>query len=79
MLVSSRFVQGLGEALAAPASLGLLVVLFPDPRERTKALGIWGGLAGLGGTTGAAGGKPCARYPQERSASWTTATQTAST
>ena len=53
MLVSSRFVQGLGEALAAPAALGLLVILFPDPRERTKALGIWGGLAGLGGTTGA--------------------------
>jgi EmrB/QacA subfamily drug resistance transporter len=53
MLVTSRFVQGLGEALAAPAALGLLVVLFPDQGERTKALGIWGGLAGLGGTTGA--------------------------
>ena len=52
MLVSSRFVQGVGEALAAPAALGLVVVLFPDPRERIKALGIWGGLAGLGGTTG---------------------------
>jgi MFS family permease len=52
MLVSSRFGQGVGEALAAPAALGLVVVLFPDPRERIKALGIWGGLAGLGGTTG---------------------------
>src|SRR6266516_3414315 len=45
MLVSSRFVQGLGEALAAPASLGLIAVLFSDPRERMKALGIWGGIA----------------------------------
>ncbi len=52
MLVASRFVQGLGEALAAPASLGLIALLFPDPRERMKALGIWGGLAGLGGTSG---------------------------
>src|SRR3954470_19714318 len=52
MLVASRFVQGLGEALAAPASLGLIALLFPDPRERMKALGIWGGIAGLGGTTG---------------------------
>jgi EmrB/QacA subfamily drug resistance transporter len=52
MLVVSRFVQGLGEALAAPASLGLIALLFPDPRERIKALGIWGGLAGLGGTSG---------------------------
>jgi EmrB/QacA subfamily drug resistance transporter len=52
MLVVSRFVQGLGEALAAPAALGLIALLFPDPRERMKALGIWGGLAGLGGTSG---------------------------
>src|SRR3954453_23516173 len=52
MLVASRFLQGLGEALAAPASLGLIALLFPDPRERMKALGIWGGIAGLGGTTG---------------------------
>jgi MFS family permease len=52
MLVASRFVQGLGEALAAPASLGLIALLFPDPRERMRALGIWGGLAGLGGTSG---------------------------
>jgi EmrB/QacA subfamily drug resistance transporter len=52
MLVASRFVQGAGEALAAPASFGLIALLFPDPHERIKALGIWGGIAGLGGTTG---------------------------
>ena len=52
MLVASRFAQGIGEALAAPAALGLVALLFPDPRERTKALGLWGGIAGLGGTTG---------------------------
>jgi EmrB/QacA subfamily drug resistance transporter len=52
MLVASRFVQGAGEALAAPASLGLIALLFPDPHERMKALGIWGGVAGLGGTSG---------------------------
>jgi EmrB/QacA subfamily drug resistance transporter len=52
MLVISRFVQGAGEALAAPASLGLIALLFPDPHERMKALGIWGGIAGLGGTSG---------------------------
>jgi EmrB/QacA subfamily drug resistance transporter len=52
MLVTSRFVQGAGEALAAPAALGLVALLFPLPRERVKALGVWGGIAGLGGTTG---------------------------
>jgi EmrB/QacA subfamily drug resistance transporter len=52
MLVTSRFVQGAGEALAAPAALGLVALLFPVPKERVKALGIWGGIAGLGGTSG---------------------------
>jgi EmrB/QacA subfamily drug resistance transporter len=52
MLVAGRFLQGVGEALAAPASLGLIALLFHDPRERIKALGIWGGLSGLGGVSG---------------------------
>lgn len=52
MMSVSRFVQGVGEAIAAPASLGIIAVLFTDPGERIKALGIFGGLAGLGGTSG---------------------------
>jgi EmrB/QacA subfamily drug resistance transporter len=52
MLVASRFVQGTGEALAGPAALGMIPVLFPDSRERMKALGVWGGIAALGGTFG---------------------------
>jgi len=32
-------VQGTGEALAGPAALGMVPVLFPDSRERMKALG----------------------------------------
>ncbi|MEU8960035.1 MFS transporter [Streptomyces sp. NPDC048518] len=52
MLVSSRFVQGLGEALCGPAALGMIPILFPDARERMKALGVWGGTAALGGVIG---------------------------
>src|SRR4051812_26446590 len=52
MIDVSRFVQGMGEAMAAPASLGIIAVMFTDPGERIKALGIFGGLAGLGGTSG---------------------------
>ena len=52
MLVSSRFVQGTGEALAGPAALAMIPLLFPDARERMKALGVWGGIGGLGGTFG---------------------------
>lgn len=52
MLITGRLLQGVGEALAAPASLGLIAVLFTDSKERAKALGIWGGVAGLGGVLG---------------------------
>jgi EmrB/QacA subfamily drug resistance transporter len=52
MLIIGRFAQGAGEALASPAALALLVLLFTNPKERTRALGIWGGLAGLGATVG---------------------------
>ena len=52
MLIVGRVIQGIGEALAAPAALGLIVLLFQDPRERMKALGIWGALSGLGGVSG---------------------------
>jgi EmrB/QacA subfamily drug resistance transporter len=53
MLVGARAVQGLGEALAGPAALSIITVLFTDAKERTKALSIWGSLAGLAGVLGA--------------------------
>ncbi|WP_407319830.1 MFS transporter [Isoptericola halotolerans] len=52
MMIVGRFGQGAAEALAAPASLGLIALLFTDAKERSKALGIWGGLVALGGTLG---------------------------
>ncbi|MGH9097790.1 MAG: MFS transporter, partial [Acidimicrobiales bacterium] len=52
MLVASRFVQGMAEAIAAPAAFGLVALLFTEPKERAKAIGIFGGVAGLGGTLG---------------------------
>ncbi|WP_128381431.1 MFS transporter [Streptomyces cavernae] len=51
-LVVGRFVQGAGAAMASPAALSLITLLYPGTEERAKALGIWGGIAGLGGTTG---------------------------
>jgi EmrB/QacA subfamily drug resistance transporter len=52
MLVGARFVQGFGEALASPAALSLVVLLFKDPTERAKAIGAWGGITILGATLG---------------------------
>jgi len=47
MLIGARAVQGVGAALLTPASLALLPALFPDPRERGTAIGIWGGVGAL--------------------------------
>jgi EmrB/QacA subfamily drug resistance transporter len=52
MLVASRFVQGTGEALAGPAALGMIPLLFPDSRERVRALGVWFTITGIAGASG---------------------------
>jgi EmrB/QacA subfamily drug resistance transporter len=52
-LIVFRGIQGLGGALLSASALTLLTVTFEHGRQRNIALGIWGGLAGLGGTLGA--------------------------
>ena len=52
MLVVARAVQGGFGALLAPAALSLLTTTFTDPKERGKAFGIYGGIAGAGGSIG---------------------------
>ena len=52
MLVASRFVQGTGEALAGPAALAMIPVLFPDGKERVRALGVWFTISGIAGASG---------------------------
>jgi EmrB/QacA subfamily drug resistance transporter len=56
LLIAARAVQGLGGAMLSPAALALLTVTFRHGRERNIAMGIWGGLAGLGGTLGVVAG-----------------------
>ncbi|MEW2517158.1 MFS transporter [Actinacidiphila alni] len=52
MLLGSRAAQGAFGALLAPAALSLLAVTFTDARERAKAFGIFGAIAGGGGAVG---------------------------
>ncbi|MEL3950175.1 MULTISPECIES: MFS transporter [Streptomyces] len=52
MLVIARALQGLFGALLAPAALSLLSTTFTDPRERAKAFGIYGAVAGSGAAVG---------------------------
>jgi EmrB/QacA subfamily drug resistance transporter len=52
MLVGARAVQGAFGALLAPAALSLLTTTFTDLRERGKAFGIYGAVAGSGASIG---------------------------
>lgn len=52
ILITARAVQGSAAALLAPAALALLTRLFPLPSDRSRALGIWGAVAGMGSAAG---------------------------
>jgi EmrB/QacA subfamily drug resistance transporter len=52
MLIAARFVQGAGGALASAVLLGMIVTMFPQPREQAKALGVYGFVASAGGSIG---------------------------
>lgn len=52
MLLVARALQGTSAAVLAPAALALLTILFPEARDRARALGIWGGVAGIGSVAG---------------------------
>ena len=55
MLIVARGSMGIGAALVMPATLSILVSVFP-PIERAKAIAVWAGFAGAGGAIGIIGG-----------------------
>jgi EmrB/QacA subfamily drug resistance transporter len=52
VLIVARLIQGLGGAVVAPASLSILTSTFTEPKERHRAIGIWGAMGGAGGAAG---------------------------
>jgi EmrB/QacA subfamily drug resistance transporter len=52
LLIGARFVQGVGGALSSAVVLGMIVTMFPEPREQAKAIGIYGFVASAGGSIG---------------------------
>jgi EmrB/QacA subfamily drug resistance transporter len=52
MLVAARALQGAMGALLAPAALSLLSTTFTEPRERARAFGVFGAIAGSGAAIG---------------------------
>ena len=51
-LIAARVVQGSGAAIAAPCALSLLATTFPAGPARTRALGVYGAMGGLGSVVG---------------------------
>jgi EmrB/QacA subfamily drug resistance transporter len=52
LLLAARALQGVGGALAAPSSLALLTTMFPEPRERLRAIGLFTAVSVGGGALG---------------------------
>ena len=52
LLFAARALQGVFAACLAPAALSLVSVTFHDPKERAKAFGVYGAIAGGGAAIG---------------------------
>jgi EmrB/QacA subfamily drug resistance transporter len=52
MLVAARFVQGVGGAMTSAVILGMIVTMFPQPRDQAKAIGVFSFVASAGGSVG---------------------------
>ncbi len=52
LLVAARFVQGVGGAMTSAVVLGMIVTMFPQPREQAKAIGVFAFVASAGGSIG---------------------------
>src|SRR6266542_2197562 len=65
VLVAARGLQGLGAALAGPASLSIITTAFSEGPERNRALGVWSAVLASGGAIGMLAGGLLTQY-----ASW---------
>ena len=52
MLIGARFIQGAGGAIGSAVILGMIVTMFPEPREQAKAIGVFSFVASAGASIG---------------------------
>ena len=51
-LIAARFAQGIGGAMVSAVSLGMVVTLFPEPREQARAIGAFSFVGAAGASIG---------------------------
>jgi EmrB/QacA subfamily drug resistance transporter len=56
LLIAARFIQGIGGAMTSAVILGMIVTMFPEPREQAKAIGVYAFVASAGGSVGLVAG-----------------------
>ncbi|MGW6889275.1 MFS transporter [Streptomyces chartreusis] len=52
VLVAARALQGVGGAMTSAVVLGMLVALFPEPREQARAIAVFSAVGAAGGALG---------------------------
>jgi EmrB/QacA subfamily drug resistance transporter len=52
VLIAARFIQGIGGAMTSAVILGMIVTMFPEPREQARAIGVFAFVASAGGAVG---------------------------
>ncbi|MFC0843355.1 MFS transporter [Streptomyces noboritoensis] len=52
VLIAARFLQGVGSAMASAVGLGILITLFTEPRERTRAIAVFAFTGAAGASLG---------------------------
>ncbi|MEV4439943.1 MFS transporter [Streptomyces sp. NPDC049577] len=46
-LIAFRMVQAVGGSMLNPVAMSIITNTFTDPRERARAIGVWGGVVGI--------------------------------
>jgi EmrB/QacA subfamily drug resistance transporter len=52
VLIGARFAQGIGGAFTSAVVLGMIVTMFPEPKEQAKAIGVYSFVASAGASIG---------------------------
>ncbi|PWI43112.1 MFS transporter [Streptomyces sp. ICBB 8177] len=51
-LIAFRMLQAIGGSMLNPVAMSIITNTFTDPRERARAIGVWGGVVGISMSAG---------------------------